>query len=402
MNKDFKKFINFLRIIIVVLIVYTAGYAVGHRNIEFEKGFIPKIVNTDLGQPKDIDFSIFWQAYDLVKSKFFGFSNVKTQDILSGAISGMVNALKDPYTVFMSKEEAQLFSDDLSGKFDGIGAELEAKDGYLVIVAPLSGSPAEKAGINAQDMIVKIDGNNVQDMTFVQAIDKIRGPKGSTVTLNIVRTGWDKPQDIKIKRDTIIVKSVTYQMKNDIAVIKISQFGDDTIDLFNKAIDFAIKKNAKGIVIDLRNNPGGYLQSAVDVANFFLDKGEIIVIEKGKEGTEIPSLTTSIPKLKDKPLVVLINGGSASASEIFSGAIQDYGRGKLIGVRSFGKGSVQTISSLKDGSEIKVTIAEWLTPKKRQINKKGIEPDIKIELTDDDKKADKDPQLDRALQELGK
>jgi len=402
MKKSLKKFLKFVITILFVAAIYLAGYAVGHKNIEFDKGYIPKIVNTDLGKPADVNFSVFWNAYDLLKDDYFGFSSVKNQDLLYGAITGMVNSLKDPYTVFMTKDESKQFDEDLSGKFDGIGAELEAKDGNLIIVAPLEGSPSEKAGLNAQDLIMKIDGQDVSEMTFYSAINKIRGKKGSTLTLGIFRRGWDSTKDIKIVRDTIVVKSVSFEMKKGYAYIKINQFGDDTTGLMNKAMDFVTKNNAKGIIVDLRNNPGGYLQSAVDTANLFLEKGKVIVYEKGKEGTEIASRTDSEPKFKDKPLVVLVNGGSASASEIFSGAIQDYHRGKIVGETTFGKGCVQTIKDLPDGSSIKVTIAEWLTPNKRQINKKGIEPDVKIDLTDDDKKAGNDPQLDKALEEIAK
>lgn len=400
MNKSLKTFFKIVLTIIIIGVVYTAGYAVGHRNVELEKGYIPKVINTNLGEPKDVDFSLFWDAWDVVKSKFLG--KLDQQKMVYGAISGMLQSLGDPYTVFMSPDEAKQFNADLKGEFDGIGAEIEAKDGYLIIVAPLSGSPAEHAGLKAKDAILKIDGNDVTEMTFYEAINKIRGPKGSTVTLTIVHDGTKESVDIKVTRDTIVVKSVEYEMKGDIAYIKISQFGDDTLDLVKDAVDMAIKKNAKGVVVDLRNNPGGYLQDAIDIISLFIDKDKVAVIEKGKDGVEHPSKTTLQPKIADKQLVVLVNGGSASASEIFAGAIQDYKRGKLIGEKTFGKGSVQTMEKLKDDAEVKVTIAEWLTPNGRQINKKGIEPDIKVELSSDDKKNGNDPQLDKALEEVNK
>lgn len=398
MNKGYRKFIKVVITILAVGLIYLAGYAVGHENVKFEKGIIPKIVSTNLGRPKDLDFSLFWDAWTAVKTKFNG--TVDEKKMINGAISGAVQSLGDPYTIFMTKDEANRFSEDLQGQFDGIGAEIEARDGYLIIVAPLSGSPAEKAGIMAKDIITKIDGADVSEMTFYGAIEKIRGKKGTEVALTIARSGWDSPKDIKIKRDTIIVKSVKYEMKGNVGYIKVSQFGDDTLKLFQEAIDFIIKKNAKSVIIDLRNNPGGYLQDAVDMASLLLDKDTVVVIEKGKEGTETTYKTTLSAKIKDKPLIILVNGGSASASEIFSGAMKDHNRGKLVGEKTFGKGSVQTIEELKDGSNIKVTIAEWLTPNHTQINKKGIEPDVTIKLTEDDKNAGKDPQLDKAIEML--
>ena len=400
MNKPFKKLLKFISIIVFIAAIYLAGFAIGHRNIEFEKNFIPKIINTELGKPSDVDFSLFWDAYDVIKGRFFGFENVKVQNIVYGAISGMLDSLGDAHTIFMTKEEAKQFGEDLSGKFDGIGAEIEAQNGYLVIVAPLVGSPAEKAGLEPKDIIVKIDGNDVSNMTFSEAINKIRGKKGSIVTLTIVRAGLDAAKEVQVKRDTIVVKSVQYEMKDDIAYIKLNQFGDDTLDLFNEGIDFAVRKNAKGVIVDLRNNPGGYLQDAVDAVNIFIDKGKVVVIERGREGTESTSTTRSTPKFKDKPIVVLVNKGSASSSEIFAGAIQDYKRGKIVGEKTYGKGSVQTLEELKDGSKIKVTIAEWLTPNKRQIDKKGIEPDVAVSLSKEDKDAGKDPQLDKAMEEV--
>ena len=402
MNKPFKKLLKFISIIVFIAAIYLAGFAIGHRNIEFEKNFIPKIINTELGKPSDVDFSLFWDAYDVIKGRFFGFENVKVQNIVYGAISGMLDSLGDAHTIFMTKEEAKQFGEDLSGKFDGIGAEIEAQNGYLVIVAPLVGSPAEKAGLEPKDIIVKIDGNDVSNMTFSEAINKIRGKKGSIVTLTIVRAGLDAAKEVQVKRDTIVVKSVQYEMKDDIAYIKLNQFGDDTLDLFNEGIDFAVRKNAKGVIVDLRNNPGGYLQDAVDAVNIFIDKGKVVVIERGREGTESTSTTRSTPKFKDKPIVVLVNKGSASSSEIFAGAIQDYKRGKIVGEKTYGKGSVQTLEELKDGSKIKVTIAEWLTPNKRQIDKKGIEPDVAVSLSKEDKDAGKDPQLDKAMEEVKK
>jgi carboxyl-terminal processing protease len=400
MKRSLKKFAKVLFSIIIVGLIYTGGYAVGHRNIEFEKGYIPKIVNTNLGAPKDIDFSLFWDTMDITKEKFLG--SADEQKMVYGAISGMVGSLGDPYTFFMTPEEANRFNTDLKGQFEGIGAELEPKDGYLVVVSPLASSPAEKAGIMPNDIITKIDGVEVGGLNFYDAVDKIRGKKDTVVALTIVRSGFSEPKEFKVTRGTIVVKSVNYEMKGDIGYIKMTQFGDDTVELMNEAVDNINEKNPKGIIIDLRNNPGGYVEDAVSIAGMFLDKGKVVVMEKGKDGAKNSSQTTTVPKMKDTPMLILVNDGSASASEILSGALQDYGRAKLVGIKTFGKGSVQSVNELKGGAQVKITIAEWLTPNGRQINKIGIEPDIKVELTSDDKSAGRDPQLDRALEELRK
>ncbi len=399
MSKGYKKFFKFLGIVIIIGLIYFAGYTVGHKNIEFEKGYILKIANTNLGQPSDVDFSLFWDAWSIVKNKFAG--NIDTQKMIYGAICGMMNSLGDDYSLFMDPKEAKQFSEDLSGSFDGIGAELEIKDGKLVIASPLEGSPAEKAGLMANDVVVKINGEEVSKMTFNDAINKIRGDKGTDVTLTIFRDGWSDTKDFTITRDTINVPSVKWEQKGDYTYIKINQFGEDTTNLMQQAVNFVNSHSSKGIILDLRNNPGGYLDSAVDITSLFIDKGTV-VIKESKDGSQEKISTTLTPKLKDKKLVVLVNGGSASSSEIMAGAIQDYKRGLLIGEKTFGKGSVQNLEPLKDGSEVRVTIAKWLTPNGRGINKQGIEPDIEVKLTEDDKNANRDPQLDRAIEELNK
>jgi len=399
MNNSLKNFFKFLFILALVSSSYFGGFLVGHRNIIFENGYIPKLANTELYKPNEVDFSLFWDAWNIVKNKYVG--DTDTQKMTYGAISGMVASLGDQFSMYMTPDEAKNFEEDLKGSFDGIGAELESKSGYLVIVAPLDGSPAEKAGLLAQDIITKVDGKSVPDMNYSEAVANIRGKKGTQVVLSIVRKGEQAPLEIKVTRDTIVVKSVSYEMKGDICYIKMSQFGDDTLELMKKASDFALQNNAKGIILDLRNNPGGYLESAIDISSLFLDGG-VIVKEKDKNGKIKEFKTTLVPRLKDKKLVVLVNGGSASSSEIMSGAIQDRKRGILIGEKTYGKGSVQNLEELKDKSEVRVTIAKWLTPNGNSIDKAGITPDIEVKLTSDDKQNNRDPQLDRAIEEINK
>lgn len=398
-SKSYRKFLKFFIIIILLSAVYFGGYLVGHKNIVIEQGYKPKIENLDLGKPSDVDFSIFWQAWNIATSRFYE-KNLDVKKMVYGAISGMLASLKDPYTQFLNPEIAKQFEDDLNGSFDGIGAEIQAKDGALVIVAPLDGSPAKEAGIRSGDVIVKIDEVEVDNYTFIEAINHIRGKKGTPVKLTILRKGEENTQDITITRDTIVIESVKWEMKDgNIMYVRISQFGEDTQELIDKMAEGALKKKVSGMVIDLRDNPGGLLDQCIDITSLFIPEGTV-VIEKDRDGKENKSQTTQLPRLKDIPLVVLVNEGSASASEIMAGAIQDAGRGKLIGEKTFGKGSVQSIADLKDDSEVKITVAKWFTPKGRGIDKEGIEPDIKVELSDDDIKNNRDPQLDKALDEL--
>lgn len=401
MKKEYINFLKFVGIVIIFCLVYLGGYAVGHKNIVFEQNNKPKITNLDLGKSSDIDFSTFWEAWNVIKDDFYE-KDLNYQKMVYGAISGMLASLKDPYTQYLDPEVSKQFNEDLNGSFEGIGAEIQAKDGALIIVAPLDGSPAKQAGIRSGDIIIKIDDVEVDNYTFIEAINHIRGKKGTEVKLTIMRKDEENTQDITIKRDTIVVESVKWEMKDDnIMYVRISQFGEDTKELINKMADEALKKNVSGIILDLRDDPGGLLSECIDITSLFIPEGTV-VIEKDRDGKENKSQTTQLPRLKDIPLVVLVNEGSASASEIMAGAIQDTNRGKVIGEKTFGKGSVQNLVNLKDGSEVKVTIAKWFTPKGRGIDKEGIEPDIKVEMTDDDIKNNRDPQLDRAMEEVKK
>lgn len=392
-----KKFFQILVIVIAASLIYLTGYSVGHKNLTFENKIVPKIANLNYGKPADVNFALFWDAWAIVKNKFYG--GINNQKMVYGAISGMMDSLKDPYSLFMDPDDAKRFSDDLSGSFGGIGAQLESKNNMMVIVAPLADSPAQKAGLKAQDIIIKVDGTEVSQLGFYEAINKIRGEKDTKVKLTIAREGWEETKDFEITRDIVVVKSVKYEIKDNIGIITMSQFGDDTLDLMKEAVDALGKKNVEGMIIDLRNNPGGYLQDAIDITSMFVDNGSIIVKEKDKAGS-VKTFKTTLDKKFDKPVVMLVNGGSASASEIFAGAMQDLNRAKLVGEKTFGKGSVQTVEELKDGSKVRVTIAHWLTPNDREIDKEGIKPDISIELTDQDKENKVDSQLNKAIEIL--
>lgn len=397
--KILSKLAKIIAILIIVLIFYFAGYLVGHKNIVFEENFKPKVINTELSKPKDVDFSIFWDAWKLVTEKYVG--EYSPQKMVYGAIKGMVEALDDPYSTFLEPGANKVLLEDLSGAIQGIGAELSKKDDQLIIVAPLDDSPAQKAGLKAQDEILEINGESTTNMSLDQAIEKIRGPAGSEVTLLINRSDLKEPKEFKIKREVITIKSVQWEMKDNIGIMKITQFADDTKDLTIQAADELLKKNPKAIILDLRNNPGGYLETSIDVASLFMDRG-VVVKEQYKDGRKEELKTTLDGKLKNLPVFVLVNEGSASASEIVAGALKDSRNATLIGRKTFGKGSVQELENLSSGSALKITVAKWLTPKDKTIDKEGIKPDIEIDLTDADLAAGRDPQLDRALEEARK
>lgn len=377
---------------------YFVGYLHGHQNLQFYKGYIPTIQNKELGKPKDIDFSLFWEVWNKVEAEYPG--QVDRKKLFYGAISGILTGLDDPYSVFMEPGESESFLQDLEGVFEGIGVEITVKDNQLTVVAPLKDSPAQKAGLRAADIIAKVDGERTDEMSLDEAVAKIRGPKGTDVVLTILRDS--EVFDVTVTRKEIKIESVQYEIKDDnIAYIRISQFGTDTEDLLNNAVSDIQIKRPKAIILDLRDNPGGFLETAVNVASVFIKDGMIVQEEyKGGEKNEFES--TGDGRLADFKLVVLINQGSASGAEIVAGAIQDRKRGVLIGEKTFGKGSVQEFEELKGGSYLRLTVAKWLTPSGRDINTEGISPDIEVELSQEDIDADRDPQLERALQEVKK
>jgi len=400
MNKPYKNLIKFVSFILIIIGVYYVGYGVGHGNLVIESGK-SKIVGVNEGKPQNVDFSTFWDAWNIVKNKYVK-KDIDDQKMTYGAISGMMSSLGDPFSMFMTPEESKMLNEDLNGSFGGIGIEVAAKDGVLVVISPIDGTPAQKAGIRSKDIITKIDGQDVSELTYVEAINKIRGEKGTEVKLTIIHDGATEEEDIAIVRDKIVVESVKWEIKNDdVMYVRISQFGADTLDLIKDMADEVQAKNIKKVIVDVRDDPGGYLQDCIDITSLFIPEG-VVVKERDRNGDINESKTTSLPRFDGAKIVVLINGGSASASEIFAGAIQDTKRGILIGEKSFGKGSVQTMEKLDDGSQLKYTIAKWLTPLDHEIDKKGITPDIEVKLTKEDIDNKNDIQLQRAFEEVNK
>ena len=350
----------------------------------------------------DVDFNLFWNVWDLLKDEYVNKDKLTDKQLFYGALKGLVDSVGDPYTVFMEPKLAKEFAGDLAGTFEGIGAEIGKKNDIIMIIAPLADMPAEQAGLKSGDKIYAVDGQTTAGLTVDEAVSKIRGPKGTVVTLTIFRQGFAKAEDFKITRQVILVKSVRTQRRDDgLLVIAITNFNDDTADLFKKAVVQAVLENPRGIILDLRNNPGGYLETAIDVASEWIDQG-VIVTERFSPEKKNEYLNRGRARLKDFPTAVLVNQGSASASEIVAGALKDYGKATIVGMKTFGKGSVQTLENLRDNSSVKITVAEWLTPKGNNINEQGIAPDIEVDLTTDDYNNNKDPQLDKAVEILTK
>lgn len=388
-------------ILILILGAYFFGFAAGEGKIrvtdgqlEITKGNAPEL---------SADYSLLWDTLNVINTKYVD-RPLDQQQLMYGAVRGLVAAAGDPYTVFLDPKEAKDFNDQLRGSFSGIGAEIGIKDGNIVVIAPLDGTPAQRAGLRSDDIIIAINDESTQGMTVDMAVSKIRGEAGTEVQLTILRKEATQPEVIKITRAKIEIKSVKLESKEvdgkKYAVIKMSQFGDDTRGLFNHIVDTVVTGSYAGVILDLRNNPGGYLEVAVDTISDWVDADKVALKEKGYDGKERDYLTQGVPRLKGIKTIVLVNGGSASASEIVAGALQDYGIATLVGEKTFGKGSVQELQNMKGNSEVKITVAKWLTPKGRAIDKVGLEPDILVEFTEEDIEAERDPQMNKALELL--
>ncbi len=351
--------------------------------------------------PKDVDLSVFWETWNTMEEHYLHTDDLLTKDQVYGATKGLVESLDDPYTVFMSPEDTAKFEASMTGEFEGIGAEIGMRDENIVIVTPLKGSPAEIAGLRPEDIVFEVDGESVYGWSIEEAVTEIRGPKGEPVTLTIVREGERKPLDITIVRDEIAYETLDWEMKDDVAVLSFYQFGEKIETEFQEALEAVLLESPEGVIIDLRNNGGGLLDAAISIIGEFISD-EVVVKTRGRKFGDSGDLRSQKNgALQELPLIVLVNEGSASASEIFAGAVQDYNRGLLLGAKTFGKGSVQNWVQLDDGSSLKVTIAEWLTPKGRSIHEVGITPDEEIEVTIEDFEADFDPVLSRALELIG-
>jgi len=412
--KTNKKKVTLVVIIVLnIFLAFAAGYIVatvrGVEKILFDKqGEVDITKVTDLYQrtrADSVSFDQFWQVWNQVKAKYVH-QPADEVKMFYGAVEGMVAGLGDPYSVYFPPEKAEEFTAEISGKFEGIGAELGKKEEQLVVVAPLPQSPAEKAGLKVGDRIFAINGESTSGLSVDAAASKIRGPKDTVVTLTVAPEKKDVLSDIKITRDVIVVPTVVFEMKeHNIAYVRLAVFNKETWPNFDKAIDQVLAKSPKGLILDLRSNPGGYLETAVQVASEWVESGPVLR-ERFSSGPAQEHPTVGMHRLRDIPTVVLVDGGTASASEIVAGALQDYKKATLVGEKTFGKGSVQSFDLLPDGSALKITIATWFTPNDRQINEVGIEPDVVITppaLTSTSTvKPGNDPALSQALEILGR
>ena len=391
----------FLTTFILIVLFFTLGIFTGYhlKPAIFKVSNVIHKTPTVVSQPAD--FSSFWQVWHLVELKFADRQKINPQKMVYGAIKGMLSSLGDPYTTFFTPEEDKEFSQDLSGHFEGIGAELTIKNGYLTVVAPLDNSPAKKAGLRAGDKIIKVDDQSVENMSLDRAVRLIRGPKGTTVVLTVFRDGVIKPKKISIVRDKIKIPTTKFETKvyhnQKVAYIKIYSFNQQLDSDFTTIARKIKSGRYQGIILDLRNNPGGFLEEAVKVSSYFLESHSLVVTESYGSGKKVEHRSYQIiSNLRNYPLVVLVNHGSASASEILAGALRDNRGIKLIGEKTFGKGCIQEMIPLGKGS-VKVTIANWLTPKGYCINKEGLKPDIEVKL---DPKEKSDNQLESALRAI--
>ena len=350
--------------------------------------------------PEEIDFSLFWEAWNKLQQRYVEKENFDVQKMIYGAISGMVKSLEDPYTVFLNPEDTKRFVEDVKGTFEGVGMEIGIRKGQLQVIAPLEGTPAQRAGLRAGDKILKVDDKPTMDMTIEEAVNLIRGQKGSEVTLTIFREEWEKSKEFKIVRGVIEVPSLKWELKDEnIAHLELYQFSEKASFDFTQAAIEILESPAQKIILDLRNNPGGYLEVAQDVAGWFLERGQVVAIEDfGGEKVQKIYKAQGPAQLVAYPMVILINKGSASGSEILAGALRDNRGILLIGEASFGKGSVQELERLREGSSLKITVAKWLTPKGELITDVGLKPDIEIEITEEDYEEERDPQLDKAIE----
>lgn len=424
-NRNFK-----IQISLVILISLLVGYFFGINKVNYDwKNYKPQFQIVNKEPPTGviaIDATPFWTVWEKLQTDYYDKSKLDSQKMLNGAITGMVQALGDPFTMYLPPVQNNNFKQGLAGQFSGIGAELGMKDKQIIIIAPLTGSPAEKAGIKPGDSIMAIDGQSINGWSLNQAVDKIRGPKGTDVSLTILHKDENSPKEIKITRDTITVKSVDGWVKpvdcsttcqavdsskakansSEVAYIRLSQFGDNTnqdwLTLVNKLnVQIKADKNVKGLILDLRNNPGGYLTDATFIASEFVNQGLPVVSEEdGIPGDRKTLYASRQGVFTNIPIVVLMNKGSASASEIVAGALRDNNRAKLVGEISYGKGTVQQAEDLGGGAGIHITIAKWLTPNGTWVNGKGLTPDVSVGPNPKD--PSEDTQLEKAIEVLVK
>ncbi|OGG51045.1 hypothetical protein A2763_04205 [Candidatus Kaiserbacteria bacterium RIFCSPHIGHO2_01_FULL_54_36] len=396
--------------ITIALVAFGSGYVVGERTPG--ASIVP--VSLSAGPPPDVDFSPVWKAWAVINEKFVPASvatstpvatstEEQNQERVWGMIQGLAASLNDPYTFFLPPTENEDFNADMSGSFEGVGMEIAVRDQVLTVVSPLKGTPAERAGIKSGDLILKIDGASTEGLDVGTAVHKIRGPGGTQVTLTMLREGWSESKEIKVTREVINVPVITTEMRPDgIYVIELATFTSNSPELFRGALRQFVESGSTKLILDLRGNPGGYLGAAVDMASWFLPSGKVVVTEDyAGHATNIVHRSLGYDIFNENlKMVILVDRGSASAAEILADALHHYGIAKLVGTNTFGKGSVQELVDITPDTALKITVARWVGPDGVAIPREGIKPDVEVKITDEEAKADKDPQMDKAVEIL--
>lgn len=353
----------------------------------------------DIAMPQEVDFASFWKAWNVLEEKFIPNDGFDRQKMIWGAVAGAARSLDDPYTVFFPPAEKKIFEEDIRGDFGGVGMEVGIRKGTLTVIAPLEDSPAARSGIQSGDKILKIDDTDTADLTIEEAVQLIRGPKGTEVKLTIFREGNDGTEIIKVVRDTIQIPTIKTEARDDIFIIRLFSFSEKSPALFRDALREMIEQNHQALILDLRNNPGGFLEAAVEMASWFLPAGKVVARERFRSGEERLHRSKGYDIFNQLPFVIIMNNGSASASEILAGALQEHGIATLVGTKTFGKGSVQELVPITDETSLKVTIARWLTPNGNTISERGLTPDVEIAQTPEESEGDaKDAQLEKAVE----
>ncbi len=398
-----------LGLILVLLGTFYFGFVSGQsQTVEASKFLqVAPGITAEGAASTDADFALFWKVWNLVDEKFAQTKVASTttdKERVYGAIKGMVDSMGDPYTTFFPPQEATAFETEIDGNFEGVGMEMGIKDEVLTVVTPLKNSPAERAGIKSGDKVIQINGQVTQGMSIEQSVKLIRGKKGTPVSLTVAREGESAPIELTIVRDVINIPTIDtkFNQQNGIFTISLYNFSAQSASLFRSALRDFVNSKSNKLILDLRGNPGGFLEAAVDMASWFLPTGKVIVSENYSNGAgEVVERSRGYNIFNSNlKMVILVDGGSASASEILAGALSEYGVAQLVGTKTFGKGSVQEYIKVNNETALKVTVARWLTPQGRSISEGGLTPDVEVKLTAEDVKAGKDLQMEKAIEIL--
>jgi len=403
------RFLKVLSALVLLASIFAGGYLIG------KSGFATQVSNTGVvsisreipEKRQDVDFALFWETWDRLEAQYFNPDEINKADLVYGAIKGMVAAVGDPYTVFLTPSENEITQEDLQGNFEGVGIQIGFRGTQLAVISPLPGTPAERANIEAGDLIVAITDTQKDvdrgtvGITLPEAVRIIRGPAGSKVTLTLLRDGIDEPLVVEVERQSIDVPSVALEFVGEgerVAHLRVLRFGGETVKEWDEAVlDILSRSDLAGVIVDVRGNPGGFLQASIDMASDFVETGDVVVIEDNGGGRMTEFRSERVGRLADRKVVILVDGGSASASEILAGALRDVKGAIVVGETTFGKGTIQEAQQLKGGTGLHITIARWLTPSGFWVNEGGLEPDVQVE---NDRETPQDEQLDSAVSTL--